>query len=178
MPRCHSRRGREPVGSKQRGSDNDNCDQDNRIVVGIDGASSSIAAAEWAANQAELMGATLEALMTWEWPATYGWSPGAPEYDPLHDCEVVMDDALRPIRDRLPGIHMEAIVEEGHPAHHLVEASDGADLLVVGSRGDGELAGVLLGSVTEHCMANAHCPVVVLRDQMEQTREASARTGG
>ncbi len=137
----------------------------HRIVVGVDGASSSMAAAEWAANQAQLLGATLEALMTWEWTATYGWSPGDPEYDPRHDCEVVMEGALEPIRGRHPGVRIKAIVEEGHPAHHLVEASDRADLLVVGSRGDGELAGMLLGSVTEHCVADAHCPVVVLRDE-------------
>jgi len=137
----------------------------HRIVVGVDGAPSSIAAAEWAATQAGLSGATLEALMTWEWPATYGWAPGAAEYDPRYDCEMVMEDALSPIRGRHPGIRIEALVEEGHPALHLVEASDGADLLVVGSHGDGELAGMLLGSVTEHCVAHARCPVVVVRDE-------------
>ena len=147
------------VGGTLRGAD-----RHHRIIVGIDGSSSSIAAAEWAAMQAELTGDTLEALMTWEWPATYGWSPGAPEYDPQHDCDVIMGDVLRPIRDRHPGIKIQAVVGEGHPAHHLVEASNRADLLVVGSGGEGELAEALLGSVTEHCVANAHCPVVVFRD--------------
>jgi nucleotide-binding universal stress UspA family protein len=140
-------------------------EQPHRIVVGVDGAPSSIAAAEWAATQAELSGATLEALMTWEWPATYGWAPGAAGYDPRYDCEMVMEDALSPIRGRHPSIRIEAIVEEGHPAQHLVEAADAADLLVVGSHGDGELAGMLLGSVTEHCVAHARCPVVVVRDE-------------
>jgi nucleotide-binding universal stress UspA family protein len=51
----------------------------------------------------------------------------------------------------------------GHPAPILVEASKGADLLVVGSRGHGEFVGMLLGSVSEHCAMNAHCPVLVHR---------------
>jgi nucleotide-binding universal stress UspA family protein len=52
---------------------------------------------------------------------------------------------------------------EGHPATRLIEASAGADLLVVGSRGHGAFAGMLLGSVSEHCVAHASCPVVVVR---------------
>ena len=51
----------------------------------------------------------------------------------------------------------------GHPAPILVEASKGADLLVVGSRGHGEFVGMLIGSVSEYCATNAHCPVLVHR---------------
>ena len=51
-----------------------------------------------------------------------------------------------------------------HPAPVLVEASKGADLLVVGSRGHGEFVGMLIGSVSEYCVTNAHCPVLVHRD--------------
>ena len=55
----------------------------HRIVVGLDGSPSSVEAAEWAARQAELTGADLEVLMTWEWPASYGWSLPIPsDYDP------------------------------------------------------------------------------------------------
>jgi nucleotide-binding universal stress UspA family protein len=62
-----------------------------------------------------------------------------------------------------PGISVQATIVEGRPAMVLVEASERADLLVVGSRGHGEFAGMLLGSVSEHCVTNAHCPVLVLR---------------
>jgi nucleotide-binding universal stress UspA family protein len=55
-------------------------------------------------------------------------------------------------------------VVEGHPALVLVEVSNGADLLVVGNRGHGGFAGMLLGSVSEHCVTHAHCPVLVMRD--------------
>jgi nucleotide-binding universal stress UspA family protein len=54
-------------------------------------------------------------------------------------------------------------VVEGHPAPVLVEASKAADLLVVGNRGHGEFVGMVIGSVSEHCAANAHCPVLVHR---------------
>ncbi len=137
----------------------------HRIVVGVDGSPSSIDAVEWAANQARLTGATLEVLMTWEWPNGYGWSPIPSEYNPEHDSEMALDTILKPVRDKHPGISIEAKVIEGHPAPLLVKASDGADLLVVGSRGHGEFAGMLLGSVSEHCVTNAHCPVLVLRDR-------------
>jgi nucleotide-binding universal stress UspA family protein len=135
-----------------------------RIVVGIDGSPSSIAALQWAANQAKLTGAALEVLMTWEWPTSYGWSIVPDGYDPAQDCEKALHEAVAPIRESDPGLSITTTVLEGHPAPILVKASRGADLVVVGSRGHGEFAGMLLGSVSEHCVSNAHCPVLVLRD--------------
>jgi nucleotide-binding universal stress UspA family protein len=75
----------------------------------------------------------------------------------------MLEDVLEPVRQKHPGVAIESRVTEGHPAAVLVDASRGADLVVVGSRGHGEFAGMLLGSVSEHCVSNAHCPVVVLR---------------
>ncbi|MBF6556487.1 MAG: universal stress protein [Acidimicrobiales bacterium] len=138
---------------------------DRRIVVGVDGSKSSIAALEWAATEAELTGAGLKVLMTWEWPISYGWALSVPsDYDPTHESEKLLGDLLQPIREAHPGVSIASTVVEGHPSPVLVEASQGADLLVVGSRGHGEFAGMLLGSVSEHCVSNAHCPVLVMRD--------------
>jgi nucleotide-binding universal stress UspA family protein len=140
-------------------------DTEHRIVVGIDGSPSSIAALDWAANQAELTGAALEVLMTWEWPYGYGWSPVPNDYCPAQDTEKLLASTLTHTREAHPGVYIVPTVVEGHPAPLLVKASNGADLLVVGSRGHGEFTGMLLGSVSEHCVTNAHCPVLVLRDE-------------
>jgi nucleotide-binding universal stress UspA family protein len=137
---------------------------DHRIVVGTDGSPSSSAALAWAAHQAELTGAALEVLMTWEWPVTFAWSVVPNEYDPGGDCGKVLAETLAPIRAAHPDLPIRANVVEGHPAPILVKASRGADLLVVGSRGHGAFTGMLLGSVSEHCVSNAHCPVLVMRD--------------
>ena len=143
-----------------------NSETDRRIVVGLDGSQSSIAALEWAASQAELTGAGLEVLMTWEWPTSYGMALAVPsDYDPTHESENLLGELLEPVREAHPSVSIESRVVEGHPAPVLVEASHGADLLVVGSRGHGEFAGMLLGSVSEHCVTNSHCPVLVMRDR-------------
>ena len=137
----------------------------HRIVVGIDGSPASITAANWAAKQARLSGANVEALTSWEWPDNYGWSIYPSEYDPERDGQVILDEVLSPIRAAHSDITISTTLVEGHPADQLVEASHGADLLAVGSRGHGEFAGLLLGSVSEHCLTYAHCPVLVVRDE-------------
>ncbi len=140
-------------------------DTGHRIVVGVDGSEASVAAVAWAARQAELTGAVLEVVMTWEWPTSYGWSLPIPTgYDPAAESEKLLARILEPVRREHPGITLQPTILEGHPAPRLVEASTGADLLVVGSRGHGEFAGMLLGSVSEHCVTNAECPVLVFRD--------------
>jgi nucleotide-binding universal stress UspA family protein len=136
-----------------------------RIVVGVDGSPSSLAALDWAARQGELTGSSLELVMAWEWPTSYG----APfvfttEWNPAADAAKVLDGAVATLRAAHPGLAIDSTVVEGHPAVALVGASEVAQLLVVGCRGHGEFAGMLLGSVSEHCVTNAHCPVLVMRD--------------
>lgn len=136
-----------------------------RIVVGVDGSESSLHALEWAARQAELTGDVLEVIATWEWPPNYGWAVPLPEgWDPQADVTRVLTDICDRLHQAHPAVNLRPRVVEGHPAPVLVEASSGAALLVVGSRGHGEFAGMLLGSVSEHCVAQAHCPVVVVRE--------------
>jgi len=136
----------------------------HRIVVGIDGSACSIAALDWAVRQAELTGAVVEALTTWEWPKTYGVAMVVPDgYDPEVDARTVLESSVRAARESHPGIVIRPVVVHSHPAPALIEASRGADLVVVGSRGHGEFTGMLLGSVSEHCVSNAHCPVLVVR---------------
>ena len=135
-----------------------------RIVVGVDGSPSSLDALSWAARQAEMTAARLEVLTTWEWPSSYGWAVPVPDdVDPEGDIRGTLDGALAPLRAAHPGVAVEARVVNGHPAPALVEASKGADLLVVGSRGHGEFVGMVIGSVSEYCAAHALCPVLVHR---------------
>jgi nucleotide-binding universal stress UspA family protein len=135
-----------------------------RIVVGIDGSGASTDALRWAARQAALTGSPLEVIMTWEWPASLGWSAPIPDgYDPETDIRQILDAAVEAALAEYPNVTVDRRVVNGHPAPALVDASKGADLLVLGSRGHGEFVGMLLGSVSEFCTTNAHCPVLVHR---------------
>jgi nucleotide-binding universal stress UspA family protein len=137
----------------------------SRIVVGYDGSQSSADALAWAVRQTVLTGSTLAVVMTWEWPNSYGWAVPIPDdFDPEADVRTVLDTAVAGIRDDHPTLKLEPQLISGHPAPALVEASKGADLLVVGSRGHGEFVGMLVGSVSEYCVTNAHCPVLVHRN--------------
>jgi nucleotide-binding universal stress UspA family protein len=136
-----------------------------RIVAGVDGSDSSLQALEWAAHQAELAGSRLDVIMAWEWPIIYGSTQVPFDYDPRSDAQTRLGEAVEKLRDRRPALNVTSTVAEGHPAPVLVEESRSADLLVLGSRGHGEFVGMLLGSVSEHCVTNAHCPVVVVRDR-------------
>jgi nucleotide-binding universal stress UspA family protein len=139
---------------------------ERRIVVGIDGSDSSVQALEWAARQAELTHDVLDVVTTWEWPTNLGWAPPFPEdWNPQADTAKILDEILVRLRHTHPDVEVRSRVVEGYPAPVLIEASHGAELLVVGSRGHGEFAGMLLGSVSEHCTTHASCPVVVVRDR-------------
>jgi nucleotide-binding universal stress UspA family protein len=136
-----------------------------RIVVGVDGSPAATAALEWAAGMADATGDAVEVIATWQWPTGYGAGPMFPsEYDPSGDAASIVRDAVDTARPLHPGVKFVPLVVEGHPATVLVDASWGAGLLALGTRGHGELGGLLLGSVTEHCAAHAHCPVLVFRD--------------
>ncbi len=135
-----------------------------RIVVGVDGSASSIAALNWAAHQADLTGSRLDAVTAWQWPSKYQWMPTPPDYDPAGDTQKSVDAIIDEVRSAHPSVTIQSEVVEGHPARVLVDESEGAELLVVGSRGHGEFPGMLLGSVSQHCATSARSAVVVLRD--------------
>ncbi len=137
-----------------------------RIVVGVDGSGSSRHALQWAARQAQLTGARLEVVITWELPTSFGWVPPyPPDFNPAKDAQQAVDDEVATALGSYPDVTVQTTVVEGHPAPTLLQASVGADLLVLGSRGHGEFAGMLLGSVTQHLVATAHCPVLVWRGE-------------
>jgi len=141
-----------------------------RIVVGVDGSSSSKEALRWAVRQAGLTGAAVEALITWHLPQVmgtggYAWPPvGGPETTELAKlAEKVLTDAIGEVAGQEGRAPVTALVRQGHAAQALLEAAAKADLLVVGSRGHGGFAEALLGSVSQHCVQHALCPVVIIR---------------
>jgi nucleotide-binding universal stress UspA family protein len=134
------------------------------IVVGVDGSDPSKRALRWAAGQAKLTGAELKVVTSWEYPPTLGWAPPYPsDFDPDADARKALEEAVAAVLGADPGVVLHVVVQEGHPAFVLTEAAKGAELLVVGSRGHGAFAGMVLGSVSEYCAAHAPCPVVVVR---------------
>jgi nucleotide-binding universal stress UspA family protein len=138
---------------------------DARIVVGVDGSDESKHALRWAARQAGMTGAPLYALMTWHIP-TVAYSAAVPmptDYDFEAGTAESLRDTIEAVLGDHAGIDVTAAVVEGHPAPELIKAAADASLLVVGSRGHGAFAGMLLGSVSEHCVSHATCPVVVVR---------------
>lgn len=137
----------------------------HRIVVGIDGSVQSVAAFDWALRQAQLTGSAVEVIAAWEWPAAAGAGMVMPtDFDPESDARVVVDKLLASEHVARQAVVTASKIVSGPAGSALVDASRGADLLVIGSRGHGELVGLLLGSVSEHCVSHAFCPVVVIRD--------------
>jgi nucleotide-binding universal stress UspA family protein len=134
-----------------------------RIVVGVDGSEGSKSALRWAAGQTRLTGAALEAVTAWESPAAHGWAP-VYAHNRDHDAltKKVLSETIAATLGDSPVADITLIVAEGQPAHVILTASQGADLLVVGSRGRGGFAGLVLGSVSQHCVQHAPCPVVVI----------------
>lgn len=145
-------------------------DRDRRIVVGIDGSTGSRSALAWAMTQALLTGATVEAVAAWQesvMPLGSGYALSETGYlDGLSVAAIaqkVADATVAAVTadlDELADVHILTV--EGHPAQVLPETAVGAQLLVVGSRGHGTFAGMLLGSVSQHCVQHASCPVVVV----------------
>ena len=141
-----------------------------RIVVGVDGSDSSKAALEWALRQAVLTGAAVEAVVAWHFPNFVGGMPYAPiaVMDLPNYAELaaeVLDEVLRTTVPPDSRVKVSSIVREGNAAQVLIDIAEDADLLVVGSRGHGGFAEALLGSVSQHCVHHARCPVVIIRDE-------------
>lgn len=135
------------------------------IVVGVDGSEPSKQALKWAARQAQLTGAALRAVMSWDLPTAAFLAPIPQTSDFDSDAHTALTRAVDEALGSPPPVWLTQIVRHGRAHDVLIEESTQADLLVVGNRGHGELAGILLGSISEHCVTHAHCPVVVVRRQ-------------
>jgi nucleotide-binding universal stress UspA family protein len=139
------------------------------VVVGVDGSAESVRALSWAARYAAATGARVQALLAWHFPAAAGQAPVGVAPEPVRSQaetreRAILDEAIAKAYSGQAGPGAEARLGYGHPAQVLIDASREADLLVVGHRGHGAFTGMLLGSVSIHCVTGAFCPVLVVRD--------------
>ncbi len=141
------------------------------IVVGIDGSSCSRDALRFGAAEARLRGEPLRVVCVWHTPAAaYAGGGLIPELGE----DTYRSSARRMAEDELAdvlGVNGEGArrieLREGNAAEALIEASRDASMLVVGSRGRGGFARLLLGSVSQQCAGHAQCPVVIVRESTE-----------
>ncbi|MEU3530849.1 universal stress protein [Streptomyces murinus] len=143
-----------------------------RIVVGVDGSEGSKQALNWAVRQAELTGGWVEAVIAWDVPQFHGalgWMPPSSSDEAALEgrAQSEVTSAVEEAVAAHPTVQVSTVARYGTPASVLLQASRDAALLVVGSRGLGGFKGLLLGSVAQHCVQHAHCPVLVLRGQEE-----------
>ncbi|MET9232223.1 universal stress protein [Lentzea sp. NPDC003310] len=152
---------------------------DGPVVVGVNGAPENWYVLDRAFEEAEARGTRLVAVHAWQPPlrtariaASVGivWS----ELDTAR--EALVSQRLNACADRHPGVKVTTHVVHGSAAHHLVEQSEGAALLVVGARGSGGLAGMVLGSTSQAVLRHAPCPVLLVRpslsEQIARTQQA------
>jgi nucleotide-binding universal stress UspA family protein len=134
-----------------------------RIVVGVDGSDASIDALRRGARMAEALGVRLEAITVWQYPLEFGGYVTA-EWSPETDARSVLDEAAQEVFGATVPDWFVPVVCEGSTAQVLIDASRGAEMLIVGSRGHGGFVGLLLGSVSSRCAEYSHCPVLVVHN--------------
>jgi nucleotide-binding universal stress UspA family protein len=165
------------------------------VVVGADGSAGAKEALLWALAEARLRHWPLRAVHAWMFGYIGGsvegypyWGGGLGSYTSLgidlddlhHAAEDLLERALADVKDEAAGIEIDRQVVQGAAAEALVSQAAPGDLLVVGSRGHGGFAGLMLGSVSQQCVHHAPCPVVVVhppkpnatRDEFEKGAEA------
>ncbi|GAA0927469.1 universal stress protein [Kribbella koreensis] len=134
-------------------------DRTGPILVGTDGSPDSERAIEFAFEYAARIGVPLDVVYCRQ-PQSRGESANADAQTLLRDW---LAESLATYCDKYPGVKVKARVVDGRPATALAELTTGASLVVVGSRGRGGVAGLLLGSVSQSLLRTADCPVVVVR---------------
>ncbi|MFJ1566541.1 universal stress protein [Streptomyces erythrochromogenes] len=143
------------------------------VLVAVDGSPQGLGAIRFAFAEAQLRGSELVALHAWSTWSDHGESgPGHPVelVDLIGDMdrqrtveERLLAEALSGHREQYPEVTVRQRIVRGRTRPTLIEASESAQLIVVGARGRGGFAGLLLGSVSQAVLHHAHCPVTVVR---------------
>lgn len=150
----------------------------SQVVVGVDESEGAAEALRWAAREADLHQWKLTAVMAWglldqhHVPPDPEFDPGYGEKDAADALDTIVVAALG--ADRAAGVARRPVCDL--PASALVEASAGADLLVVGARGLGGFRGLLLGSVSQHCLHHATSPIAIVRRDPDRVADRVGRS--
>ncbi|WP_412538752.1 universal stress protein [Longispora sp. K20-0274] len=151
------------------------------VLVGVDGSQISNDALDFAADQAAAKGLRLEIMHSFVMPALYApvlAVPYPPEFtEPGPAVVAILTDAEARALHRHPDLDIDTHLIHTTPAAWLVERSGGAAMVVVGSRGSGGFAGLVLGSVSAQVATHAHCPVVVVRGETQRPSSAPVLVG-
>ena len=137
------------------------------IVVGVDGSEGGRAALAWAGQEAQLRSADLEVVLVWSYPYyvdPVGGAfalPGIVESTEAQE-RALLDAEIFEVLGETPAVTVQRTTRCGSTSRELLDAAQGADLLVVGSRGRGGFRSMLLGSTSMQCVHHAPCPVVVV----------------
>lgn len=136
-----------------------------RVIVGVDGSEAAKNALRWAMEEARHRDASLTVVLVVEPAHLHGhrMASFAERGDVLDEAESELDTIVSEVVGDDTELTVERRVESGDPRRTLQELSGETDLLVVGSRGHGELTGLLLGSVGQYLVTHARCPVTVVR---------------
>jgi nucleotide-binding universal stress UspA family protein len=138
------------------------------IIVGTDGSEESMRAVEWAAREAALRGSPLrivsvpQPLVSWHQPQG---TRGAPAVGAHQSCACALSSAAERVAQLEPALALDTQLLSGRPARTLAETTAGASMLVIGSRGAGGLAAIVVGSVSRYAATHGLCPVVVSRQE-------------
>ncbi|MFI1471606.1 universal stress protein [Streptomyces wuyuanensis] len=146
------------------------------IVVGVDGSDGSLAAVDWAADEAALRGAPLRLVNATRWAEHQLQAVRVSHEDRASQAEGVLGAMEERVRSRRPELSMTADEVEDSPASVLLEAASRAEVLVVGSHGLGSAGGFIIGSVGQEVVADAKEPVVLVRPDYRE--DAHGTPGG
>jgi nucleotide-binding universal stress UspA family protein len=153
------------------------------VAVGVDGSEPSREALRYALAEATRRGATLRVISAFEspeyWAVVYG-APVGVSSDQLAEAvraevQAMIDQA---VAEQPAPVRVELAVVAGSAVSVLLDASTRADLLVLGHRGRGELASMLLGSVGLRCALHASCPVTIVRPEVPAGQTDTQPTEG
>ncbi|MFI5427748.1 universal stress protein [Aeromicrobium sp. UC242_57] len=152
------------------------------ILVGHDGSKDANQALQTAARMAAALGTHVTVTRAWSLMTAPKPPTAAAGYvPPLEDFEAAtladLDGDVAAVREQFPDVTINTAVVRGNPAAQLIDASESAEMVVVGSRGRGGFAGLVLGSVSEQVVRYAKCPVLVVRRGVGEAQQPAGDSG-